>query len=119
MVDSEIGDSLPPERRTKVRTYIALTSLVFGLLGGAIGAAIVWKALFSKITNLENGVAYHEMVVQNLRNIHWVSKDPDNYVIIKPGDTKPCRPGSVAAGASLGAQDQQLTLYCVELIPRR
>jgi hypothetical protein len=59
------------------------------------------------------------MVVENLRNIHWVSKDPDNYKTLKPGDTKPCRPGSVAAGASMAAQGQEIVIYCVELVPRR
>jgi hypothetical protein len=119
MTDPEIADPLPPESRAKAKAYVALVSLAFGLLGGAIGAVIVWRTLSAKISNLENGVAYHEMVVENLRNIHWVSKDPDNYVTIKPGDTKPCRPGSVAAGAAMAAQGQQLDLYCVELIPRR
>jgi hypothetical protein len=119
MVDPELAGPLPGERRRKSIISIALTSLIFGLIGGAVGAGIVWKALSSKITNLENGVAYHEMVVENMRNIHWVSKDPDNYITLKPGDTKPCRPGSVAAGASMAAQGQEIVIYCVELVPRR
>src|SRR2546423_1387829 len=119
MTDPEIADPLPPENRTKIRTYVALASLIFGLLEGAIGSGIVWRALSSKISNLEARVANHEIVVQNLRNIHGVPKDPDNFVTIRPGDAKPCRPGSVVAGASLAAQGQQLDLYCVELVPRR
>src|SRR5712691_3564089 len=104
MVDPEVVDLLPRENRVKPKVYIALASVVFGLLGGAFGAGIVWRTLWSKISNLERSVANHEKVVENLRNVHGGIKDPDNYITIKPGDPKPCRPGSVAAGGSIGAQ---------------